>query len=210
MTTDPVRPPKSPVRLRPLLESDLGRVMELEPLLFGAGAWSLGTYREELTTTGRTYVAAVVPGADGEQPGTDGERPGVATVMPGVEGPDAGDERLVGYAGLATGEEAQVMTVGVDAEHRRQGIGARLVGALVEAARTGGARTVLLEVRASDDGAQQLYARAGFVPIGRRRRYYRDGEDAVVMRTDLRRRVGPVGTPSTGAGVGAGESAESP
>lgn len=159
------------VRLRPLLGTDLDRVMELEPLLFGAGAWSLGAYREELATEGRTYVAAVVA--------------------------EAGGELLVGYAGVAAGEEAQVMTVGVDAAHRRRGIGTLLLEALLEAARADGARSVLLEVRASDDGAQRLYARAGFVPIGRRRRYYvMEGEDAVVMRKDLRPSIGPVGAGS--------------
>jgi ribosomal-protein-alanine N-acetyltransferase len=86
------------------------------------------------------------------------------------------------------------MTVGVDVAYRRQGIGARLVDALLDAARRDGARTVLLEVRASDEGAQRLYRRAGFRPIGRRRHYYQaEQEDAVVMRARLTRSPGPVG-----------------
>ena len=141
---EPARPP---VRLRPLTRGDLDRVLELEPLLFGAGAWSRGVYLEELVTPGRSYVAAV---AD----------------LPG------GAEILVGYAGLAAGEEAQVMTVGVDAAFRRRGIGASLLDALERAARADGARSMLLEVRAGDAGAQRLYARAGFVAIGLRRNYY--------------------------------------
>ncbi len=53
---------------------------------------------------------------------------------------------------------------------------------------------VLLEVRQSNETAQRLYTRHGFVPIGRRRRYYQaPPEDAVVMRLTLRPRPGPVG-----------------
>ncbi|GAA4287699.1 ribosomal protein S18-alanine N-acetyltransferase [Georgenia daeguensis] len=165
------------VRLRPLRESDLDRVMELEVQLFGAGAWSRGAYLEELTRApGRTYLAAVVDGPGGEL--------------------------VVGYAGLVAGTEAQVMTVGVDAEHRRRGIGRLLVDALLADARAHGARTVLLEVRAGDAGAQRLYARAGFEPIGRRRNYYQaEGEDAVVMRARLTPSPGPVGAEAGGAAV---------
>ena len=162
------------VRLRPLRLDDLDRVMELEDQLFGAGAWGRGAYVEELTVApGRTYVAAVVDTDEGE--------------------------RLVGYAGLAAADEAQVMTVGVDAAYRRRGIGARLVDALLAAAREHGARTVLLEVRASDEGAQRLYRRAGFQPVGRRRHYYQaEREDAVVMRARLTPSPGPVGTEGAG------------
>jgi ribosomal-protein-alanine N-acetyltransferase len=39
-----------------------------------------------------------------------------------------------------------------------------------------------LEVKASNKGAQRLYAKLGFEEVGRRRRYYSDGSDAVLMR----------------------------
>jgi ribosomal-protein-alanine N-acetyltransferase len=165
-------PAGAPARLRALRFSDLDRVLALEPELFGRGAWSRGVYDEELATPGRTYLAAVV---------------------------DDPDELLVGWAGLAAGEEAQVMTVGVAPGYRRRGIATQLLGALLDVAREQGARSVLLEVRASDDGAQALYARAGFTPIGRRRHYYvAEGEDAIVMRTVLRRGSGPVGSEQGG------------
>ena len=40
---------------------------------------------------------------------------------------------------------------------------------------------MLLEVSAGNAGARAFYAAEGFVEIDRRRRYYRDGSDAVVM-----------------------------
>ena len=64
----------------------------------------------------------------------------------------------------------------------------------VSTAREVGCPDVLLEVRQSNGAAQRLYARHGFVTIGRRRRYYQaPPEDAVVMRLTLRPRPGPVG-----------------
>src|SRR5690606_14260383 len=99
-------------------------------------------YEDELARADRYYVAAEV----------DGE--------------------LVGYAGIILAPDAQVMTVGVVASHRRHGIATRLVADLVERAGAARARDVFLEVRAGDDGAQELYRRAGFEAIGVRRRYY--------------------------------------
>jgi len=40
---------------------------------------------------------------------------------------------------------------------------------------------VFLEVRESNAPARALYGRAGFVSIAVRKKYYGDGEDAVVM-----------------------------
>ena len=70
---------------------------------------------------------------------------------------------------------------------------------LVSTAQQAGCPDVLLEVRQSNEAAQRFYTGHGFVPIGRRRRYYQaPPEDAVVMRLTLRPRLGPVG--STGNG----------
>lgn len=144
-------------RIRPLRPEDIDRVAALEPVLFGPDDWSADTYHAELATPGRTYLATV----------------------------DANDH-LVGWAGTAAGEETQVMTIGVDPEHRRRGLATAMLAALVDQARGTGSSSVLLEVRADDDGARTLYERAGFTAVGTRRRYYqRSGRDALVMRLDL-------------------------
>jgi ribosomal-protein-alanine N-acetyltransferase len=45
---------------------------------------------------------------------------------------------------------------------------------------------VFLEVRASNEAAQHLYAALGFTRVGERRRYYRfPTEDAVILRTGI-------------------------
>ena len=48
-----------------------------------------------------------------------------------------------------------------------------------------GARTSSLEVRAANAGAQALYAALGYETLGRRPRYYSDGEDTLIMRGPL-------------------------
>ena len=42
-----------------------------------------------------------------------------------------------------------------------------------------------LEVRVSNDVARRLYEQVGYRLAGRRRRYYQDGEDALIMTTPL-------------------------
>ncbi|MGO1173531.1 MAG: ribosomal protein S18-alanine N-acetyltransferase [Actinomycetaceae bacterium] len=144
-------------RLRPLRTGDLARVAELEPVLFGPDDWSAGVYATELSLADRTYLAAVDE-----------------------------DDRLVAWAGTAAGDQTQVMTIGVDPDHRRRGLATRLLDELLDRARAAGSSSVVLEVRADDDGARSLYERRGFEAIGIRPRYYqRSGRDAVVMSLDL-------------------------
>ena len=96
------------------------------------------------------------------------------------------DGEVIGYAGLMTsGLEAHITTIAVDPEHQRSGIGMRLMVALMDAAIEHGGRTVTLEVRKSNHGAQAMYQRFGFQPVGIRRGYYVEtGEDAIVMWVD--------------------------
>ena len=93
---------------------------------------------------------------------------------------------VVGYGGLmAYGDEAHVTTIAVDPAHHRHKIGTRLLHELVLEALRFGARAVSLEVRVSNYGAQRLYARFGFRPVGIRKNYYQEtNEDAIVMWTD--------------------------
>ncbi|MGH2767608.1 MAG: ribosomal protein S18-alanine N-acetyltransferase [Actinomycetota bacterium] len=96
------------------------------------------------------------------------------------------DGRVVGYGGLMLGGgEAHITTVAVDPAFHRRRIGTRIMLALMDAGVERGARSVSLEVRKSNTGAQQMYERFGFRPVGIRRGYYVEtGEDAVVMWAD--------------------------
>jgi len=93
---------------------------------------------------------------------------------------------LVGYAGIMCyGDEAHVTTIAVDPAHHRRKIGTRLLYDLIEEALRMDARAVSLEVRWSNTGAQDLYAKFGFRPVGKRKNYYQEtNEDALVMWVD--------------------------
>jgi ribosomal-protein-alanine acetyltransferase len=82
--------------------------------------------------------------------------------------------------------ECEILNLAVDAAVRRQGIGAALLGHVLERARNSGARRVFLEVRESNRPAQLFYTRYGFLPGGRRPRYYsQPEEDAVILSLAL-------------------------
>jgi ribosomal-protein-alanine N-acetyltransferase len=67
-------------------------------------------------------------------------------------------------------------------------VGRQLLTHAVAAAREHGIREIYLEVRDSNARAIAMYESAGFVGIGRRRRYYHDPvEDARVLRLALPR-----------------------
>ncbi|MDR3349009.1 MAG: ribosomal protein S18-alanine N-acetyltransferase [Acidaminococcales bacterium] len=96
---------------------------------------------------------------------------------------------ISGYAGFwMVLREAQVINIAVHSRARGRGMGELLVGALAAAAARLGAESIILEARASNNVAQALYAKAGFVRCGLRRGYYQDtGEDAVLMRKIMTR-----------------------
>ncbi len=85
-------------------------------------------------------------------------------------------------------DEVELHWIAVHPEHRRLGLGRRLLDVMVADARTRRARRVLLEVRRGNASARALYQAAGFGEIGVRAGYYQgDGEDAIVMELLLGR-----------------------
>jgi ribosomal-protein-alanine N-acetyltransferase len=93
---------------------------------------------------------------------------------------------VVGYGGIMVySDEAHVTTIAVDPVYQRKRIGTRLLYELTQEALRMGARALSLEVRVSNTGAQRLYNRFGFRPVGVRKNYYQEtGEDALVMWVD--------------------------
>lgn len=81
--------------------------------------------------------------------------------------------QTVGFIlGQVAADEAEVLTLGVETEARRQGIATRLIEALAETARAAGARVVYLEVAAANTAALALYRKLQFQERGRRKGYY--------------------------------------
>lgn len=82
-------------------------------------------------------------------------------------------------------DEAEIMTLCVVPGSRRRGRGGELLVAAMARAAVAGAAAMFLEVAEGNEGARHLYAAAGFEPVGRRPRYYRDGGDALLLRRSL-------------------------
>ncbi len=134
-----------------------GHLADFDHRIFGRDAWSSAIWENELSASDRLYVACV-----------------------GEADPIRSFPQIIAIAGARCARDAEILTVSVAPDFRRQGIARRLVTHLVSAVRSAGAERVLLEVRATDTGTQQLYRSLGFNELSRRRGYYSD-DDAIVM-----------------------------
>ena len=144
------------VHLVPMRRRHLRSVLRIEALVYPR-PWSLSLFMSELALRStRAYWVARVDGA------------------------------VVGYCGLmVTGEDGHVTTLAVDPAMHRRGIGTRLLLALAGEAVRRGVTGLTLEVRMSNQPAQELYRKFGFRPAGVRRNYYVEtNEDALVMWAD--------------------------
>ena len=143
--------------VRPARAGDVADVAALDRHLFGPDAWSAAQVAEELVGERRRAWVAGDP--------------------------------LVGYAvTLRVGDPAELVDlqrIAVRPDHRRRGLARALLEAALADAADSGADRMLLEVSADNPGALAFYAAEGFAEIDRRRGYYRDGADAVVMQRPL-------------------------
>lgn len=79
-------------------------------------------------------------------------------------------------------DEVQIATIAIQPEGRRRGIGDALIRTALLDAVEKGANKAILEVRAGNYAAINLYQKYGFKIVGRRKRYYQDNhEDAILM-----------------------------
>jgi len=144
------------VSIRPMTRMDIPSVAALEADIYPQ-PWSPRVFFDELAMDNRRYLVAL---------------------------DDAG--MLLGYCGLLLIEgDAHITTIAVAPRSRGHQLGTRLMLRMVEEAVRVDTKHLTLEVRISNDTAQNLYNRFGFEPVGRRKNYYKD-EDALVMwATDI-------------------------
>jgi ribosomal-protein-alanine N-acetyltransferase len=149
--------PAAGIVVEPMRRRHVRSVVRIEQASYPR-PWTSGLFLSELAQRGaRTYLVATAGG------------------------------RVVGYGGaMYVLPDAHVTTVAVDPELRRQAVATRLLLALCRAAVDHGATALTLEVRVSNEAAQALYRRFGFVPAGARKGYYPaddqgPAEDAIVM-----------------------------
>lgn len=98
------------------------------------------------------------------------------------------DNTIIGYCGVflpAPGVEADILTVAVLPEYRRQGIAKEFMRQIEEWSQERGASAMMLEVEQSNQSAIELYTSLGYMKISVRMDYYGPGKDAFVMRKDF-------------------------
>lgn len=82
-------------------------------------------------------------------------------------------------------DEGHILNVAVHPSCRGRGVGRILVEAALEQFRSKGASVVYLEVRPTNTVAIALYSRCSFFITGRRKAYYENGEDAILMKYEI-------------------------
>lgn len=145
------------LEIRRMVEADVPAVHEIDELSFTL-PWPERSFRFELTSNpaSRCWVAVA-------------------------------DDRIAAMAVIwLIVDEAHVATIATHPDFRRQGIGEKLLKHALQSALEEGAVRSFLEVRASNEAAQAMYHRFGYIEDGRRPRYYKDnGEDAILMSAKL-------------------------
>ena len=146
----------------PMEERHLDDLARLERLCFSR-PWSRQALKEELTNPAVCFLV----------------------------GEEAGE--VLGYAGMhCAAGECYVDNVAVFPEARRQGVGRKLMEALLQAAAARGGEFLSLEVRPSNLEALALYRGLGFREVGRRRWFYDDPvEDGLLLTKDLEKEEDP-------------------
>jgi [ribosomal protein S18]-alanine N-acetyltransferase len=149
------------VEIRRMRATDLREVMQIELATFTM-PWSEATFRGLLRRTDSDLFVAEHGG------------------------------KVAGYTVFwAVMDQGELGNVAVADGYRGKGIGTMLVDAVLMCAAERGVREVFLEVRKSNEGAQNLYRGFlyrgfGFFEVAKRKNYYLEPvEDAIVMRLDL-------------------------
>jgi len=144
-----------PIRIERMQLGDVETVAELDKKCFPS-PWSASAYANEVHNSSAFYIVARV------------------------------NQRIVGYGGTwLIMDEAHITTLGVDPEYRGRKIGERILVNLLDEAIHRGARRATLEVRESNEIAQNLYKKYGFHVAAIRKGYYTNNyEDAIVMWVD--------------------------
>ena len=139
------------MQIEDMTAADLPAILEVENRSF-ARPWTKNMFLEELSGRFSVYRVAIEDG------------------------------RAVGYMGMwILADEGHITNVAVLPAFRRRGFASALIDDFIALAREKKLVFLTLEVRASNTGAIALYHNKGFVEAGRRKNYYENKEDAILM-----------------------------
>ena len=174
--------------IRPMEYEDIPQVAQIDREAF-PGEWvfrSQSAYKQDLDNPSVRYIVACNKMDVSETEGQEMQKlPWFKRLFRYERHLDV-SENIIGFSGFwMMMKEAHIIAIGVRDGYRRLGIGEGLLIATIELAQMLNSNVVTLEVRASNEVAQELYKKYGFRVVVRRPRYYSsDGEDAIIMSTD--------------------------
>ncbi len=149
------------ISYREAMPLDLPVLVSMERKLFSDSPWSMGQFKEEFSGIPKTRYFIVALDSD---------------------------KQIVGYAGVmvvASGVDADVLTVAVLPEARRQGIARHFMESLERWAQMRVSPAMMLEVGVDNTYAIALYESLGYSIVNTRKNYYGPGLEAHVMRKEL-------------------------
>lgn len=130
---------------------DISDLKDLDISLFDE-FWNLNQLSDELNSTNSTFFVAKI------------------------------DKEIVGFGGIKTIlDETEIMNIAVKNSFRRQGIGKLLLEKLINYAKNLNIKKIHLEVNENNFPAISLYKKLNFIEDGRRKNYYKNSEDAILM-----------------------------
>lgn len=95
-------------------------------------------------------------------------------------------DEIIGYGMIVPERTAiHIANIAVKKEYRHQGIGSEILSYFLHFGVKSNKKKAVLEVRPSNLPAISLYEKFGFCKAGIEKRYYPDGEDAVIMVREI-------------------------
>ena len=96
------------------------------------------------------------------------------------------DGETVGFIGMWNiAGEGNITNVAVHPDFRKKGIGSLLVNKMICYSKNNNIAFLTLEVNENNKNAYSLYKKCGFYEIGRRKKYYSNKFDAILMQYDI-------------------------
>lgn len=160
------------MHIRRATVADIPSIMDLERQSATAGHWT----EEQYSLAFREGLGRVVLVAEGFPTATSPQETRNRT-----------DPSMLGFlVAQHLAPDWELENIVVASAARRNGLGKRLLDALLTTACETNSATVFLEVRESNAAARTLYEKAGFEQSGRRKSYYTNpSEDALLYRLTL-------------------------
>lgn len=96
------------------------------------------------------------------------------------------DKEVCGYIGLWINENTEIINFYIEQKYQGQGYGKLMLEFVIKLSIKCKVNNISLEVRKSNERAISLYKKYGFIKSHTRKKYYEDGEDAIIMIKFLR------------------------